>query len=209
MKLVTGILILASSIAFSAKLGAQEIAPDTLIRNVSNEVLDIVRKDKDIQAGHTSKAIDLIESKVLPHFNFMRMTQLAVGKDWRQANSEQQKTLANEFHTLLVRTYSKALSEYRNEKITIKALTLKPEDTDARVRTEISQANSGKPIGLDYYMEKSASGWKVYDIEIGGVSLITNYRETFGSEIRRSGVDGLIKLLQSKNQSAEGATAKK
>ena len=209
MKLVTCIFTLASLVGFSSNLSAQEIAPDTLIRNVSNEVLDIVRKDKDIQAGQTSKAIDLVESKVLPHFNFMRMTQLAVGKDWRQANSEQQKILANEFHTLLVRTYSKALSEYRNEKISIKPITLKPEDTDARVRTEISQSNGGKPIGLDYFMEKSASGWKVYDIEIGGVSLITNYRETFGSEIRRSGVDGLIKLLQSKNSTGEGAAAKK
>jgi phospholipid transport system substrate-binding protein len=209
MKLVTCILTLASLVALSMNISAEELAPDTLIRNVSNEVLDIVRKDKDIQAGHTGKAVDLVESKVLPHFNFMRMTQLAVGKDWRQANSEQQKTLANEFHTLLVRTYSKALSEYRNEKITFKPMTLKAEDTDARVRTEISQANGGKPIGLDYFMEKSANGWKVYDIEIGGVSLITNYRETFGSEIRRSGIDGLIKLLQSKNLANEGVAAKK
>ena len=209
MKLVTSIVTLASFLALSANVSAQEIAPDALIRNVSNEVLEIVRKDKDIQAGHTGKAIDLVESKVLPHFNFMRMTQLAVGKDWRQANSEQQKTLAGEFHTLLVRTYSKALSEYRNETIKFKPLTLKPEDTDARVRTEISQSNGGKPIGLDYFMEKSANGWKVYDIEIGGVSLITNYRETFGSEIRRSGIDGLIKMLQSKNLANDGAAAKK
>ena len=209
MKLVTCIVSIASLLALSANVSAQEIAPDMLIRTVSNEVLEIVRKDKDIQAGHTGKAIDLVEAKVLPHFNFTRMTQLAVGKDWRQASSEQQKTLAGEFHTLLVRTYSKALSEYRNETIKFKPMTIKPEDTDARVRTEISQSKGGKPIGLDYFLEKSASGWKVYDIEIGGVSLITNYRETFGSEIRRSGIDGLIKLLQSKNLANDGAAAKK
>jgi phospholipid transport system substrate-binding protein len=110
---------------------------------------------------------------------------------------------------LLVRTYSKALTEYRNETIKFKPTGLKPEDTDVRVRTEISQGNSGKPISLDYFMEKSASGWKAYDIEIGGVSLVTNYRDSFGGEIRRSGIDGLIKSLQSKNQgSAPGATKK-
>ena len=209
MKLFKQIVAIASLVALSTSVNAQEIAPDTLIRSVSSDVLEIVRKDKEIQSGRTSKAIELVETKVLPHFNFVRMTQLAVGKDWRQASADQQKALASEFRTLLVRTYSKALTEYRNETLKFKPLSLKPEDTDARVKTEINQSNGGKPISIDYFMERSAGGWKVYDIEIGGVSLVTNYRDTFGSEIRRSGIDGLIKLLQSKNQVADASVAKK
>ena len=209
MKLYNRLLAFVSLVALVTSAVAQEVAPDTLIRNVSNEVLDIVRSDKEIQSGNTGKAISLVEAKVFPHFNFMRMTQLAVGKDWRQATPEQQKILAGEFRTLLVRTYSKALTEYRNETIKFKPTGLKPDDTDIRVRTGISQGNSGKSISLDYFMEKSSTGWKAYDIEIAGVSLVTNYRDSFGGEIRRSGIDGLIKSLQSKNQSGDSGASKK
>jgi phospholipid transport system substrate-binding protein len=209
MKLEKHLFAIITLLTLAASAIAQEVAPDALIRNVSGEVLEIVRTDKDIQSGNTSKAMGLVEAKVLPHFNFMRMTQLAVGKDWRQATPEQQKALAGEFRTLLVRTYSKALTAYRNETIKFRPMSLKPEDVEVRVRTEISQGNSGKPISLDYFMEKSATGWKAYDIEIGGVSLVTNYRESFGGEIRRSGVDGLIKSLQSKNQGGDSGAAKK
>lgn len=187
---------------------AEGLAPDALIKNVTEEVLEIVRKDKDIQSGNTKKAIDLVEAKVLPHFNFTRMTQLAMARDWRQATSAQQKALVDEFRTLLVRTYSKALTEYKNQTIEYKPFKMQATDTDVKVRTDIKQPG-GKPIQLDYYLEKQNPGWKVYDIEVGGISLVTNYRESFAQEVRNGGIDGLIKSLQSKNKSGEATSVKK
>ena len=198
-----------SGVLIAATAMAQDIAPDVLIKTVSEEVLDIVRKDKDIQSGNTRKAIDLVEAKVLPHFNFTRMTQLAVARNWRQANSAQQQVLTNEFRLLMVRTYSKALTEYKNQTINYKPFALKPGETDVRVRTEIKQAGAGKNIELDYYLEKQGNGWKVYDIEVGGVSLVTNYRESFATEVGKTGIDGLIKSLQAKNKSGEATSVKK
>ena len=192
-----------AALCISVNVGAQEaVAPDVLVRNVTTEVLEIVRKDRDIQSGSHRKAIDLVEAKVLPHFNFARMAQLATARDWRQASPAQQKALTDEFRTLLVRTYSKALTEYRSQTIDYKPLKAQPGDMDVRVRTEIKQSGA-KPIELDYSLGKTASGWKVYDIEVGGVSLVTNYRETFATEIRNNGIDGLIKTLQTKNQGSE------
>jgi phospholipid transport system substrate-binding protein len=197
-----GLLVAATAMA-------QDVGPDVLVKTVTNEVLEIVRKDKDIQSGNTKKAIDLVEIKVLPHFNFTRMTQLAVARDWRQASAAQQKVLTDEFHVLLVRTYAKALTEYKNQTVVFKPFVLKAGETDVRVRTEIKQAGAGKNVELDYWLEKSPSGWKVYDIEVGGISLITNYRESFASEVRNSGIDGLIKSLQAKNKSGEATSVKK
>ena len=198
-----------SGLLISATALAQEVAPDVMVKSVTNEVLDIVRKDKDIQSGNTKKAIDLVESKVLPNFNFTRMTHLARARDWRQASAVQQKTLTEEFHTLLVRTYAKALTEYKNQTVEYKPFSLKAGETDVRVRTEIKQAGAGKNIELDYWLEKSATGWKVYDIEVGGISIVTNYRDSFASEVRNNGIDGLIKLLQTKNKSGDTAPVKK
>jgi phospholipid transport system substrate-binding protein len=198
-----------SGLLISTTVLAQEVAPDVMVKTVTNEVLDIVRKDKDIQSGNTKKAIDLVESKVLPNFNFTRMTQLAMARDWRQASPAQQKTLTDEFHTLLVRTYAKALTEYKNQTVDYKPFSLKAGETDVRVRTEIKQAGAGKNIELDYWLEKSAAGWKVYDIEVGGISIVTNYRDSFAAEVRNSGIDGLIKSLQAKNKSGETAAVKK
>ena len=200
--LFSGLLIAATAVA-------QEVAPDVLIKTVTNEVLEIVRKDKDIQSGNTRKAIELVEAKVLPHFNFTRMTQLAMARDWRQANAGQQKILTDEFRLLLVRTYSKALTEYKNQAIDFRPFALKAGETDVRVRTEIKQSGAGKNIDLDYFLEKSGAAWKVYDIEVGGISLVTNYREFFASEVRNSGIDGLIKSLQAKNKSGEATSVKK
>ena len=197
-----GLLVAATAMA-------QDVGPDVLVKTVTNEVLEIVRKDKDIQSGNTKKAIDLVEIKVLPHFNFTRMTQLAVARDWRQASAAQQKILTDEFHVLLVRTYAKALTEYKNQTVVFKPFVLKAGETDVRVRTEIKQAGAGKNVELDYWLEKSPAGWKVYDIEVGGISLITNYRESFASEVRNSGIDGLIKSLQAKNKSGEATSVKK
>ncbi len=200
---------LFSALLFAGSASAQELSPDALIKNVTNEVLDIVRKDKEIQSGNTRKAIELVEGKVLPHFNFTRMTQLAMARDWRQANAAQQKALTDEFRTLLVRTYSKALTEYKNQTIDFRPFTAKPGETDVRVRTEIKQSGAGKNIELDYYLEKSGAAWKVYDIEVGGISLVTNYRESFAAEVRNNGIDGLVKSLQAKNKSGEAASVKK
>jgi phospholipid transport system substrate-binding protein len=203
------LFVLFSGLLIAATPMAQELAPDVLVKDVTNEVLDIVRKDKDIQSGNTKKAIDLVEAKVLPHFNFTRMTQLALARDWRQTNPAQQKVLTDEFRILLVRTYSKALTEYKNQTIGFKPFVMKAGETDVRVRTEIRQSGAGKNIELDYYLEKAGAGWKVYDIEVGGISLVTNYRDSFASEVRNNGIDGLIKSLQAKNKSGEATSVKK
>lgn len=197
---------LLSCVIMAAGASAAEQAPDVLIKAVTEEVLTIVRSDKEIQGGNARKAVALVEVKVLPHFNFMRMTQLAVGREWRNASPAQQKTLSEEFKTLLVRTYSKALTEYRNQSIEYKPFALKAGETETTVRTLVKHATGGKPIELDYSLELQAGGWKVYDIEVAGVSLVTNYRDSFASEIRNNGIDGLIKILQTKNN---GATADK
>ena len=201
-------IAMMAGLVLAAGVGAQEAAPDALVRGVTEDVLTIVRADKDIQSGNTKKAIELVEAKVLPHFNFTRMTQLAMARDWRQATPPQQKTLTDEFRTLLVRTYSKALTEYKSQTIDYKPLKMQPADTDVKVRTEIKQPG-GKPIPLDYYLDKQSQGWKVYDIEVGGISLITNYREFFATEVRNGGIDGLIKSLQTKNKSGEATSVKK
>lgn len=201
MKLLFGLL---AALLISANATAAELAPDELVKNVTNEALDSVRKDKDIQNGNTKKVLDLVESVILPHFNFQRMTQLAMGRDGRQATPDQLKVLVAEFRHLLVRTYSKALSEYRDQEVVFKPLKAAAADTDVRVRTEIRQ-RGGKPIPLDYSLEKTPAGWKVYDVEVAGASLITNYRSTFSQEIQKNGVDGLIRLLQDKNKSSASA----
>lgn len=205
MKWLFGIV---AGLALAAGVSAQEIAPNALIKDVTNDVLSIVRNDKDIQSGNTKKAMDLVEAKVLPYFNFVHMTRLALARDWRQATPAQQNILIDEFRVLLVRTYSKALTEYKNQTIDFKPFKMQPADTDVKVRTEIKQPG-GAPIQLDYYLEKLETGWKVYDIEVGGISLILNYRESFASEVQRGGIDGLIKSLQAKNKSGEASVAKK
>lgn len=199
--LVAGFILLMPAVAYAQKSPA-DLAPDQLIKNVSDEVLEIVRKDKEIQSGNSKKIIDLVEAKVLPHFNFTHMTQLALARDWRVANPAQQKSLTEEFRTLLVRTYSKALTEYKNQKIEFKSFTLKNGETDVKIRSQIIQSGA-KPISLDYYLEMMPQGWKVYDIEVSGISLVTNYRDSFASEVRNNGIDGLIATLQTKNRGLE------
>lgn len=202
------LLGMLAGLVLAAGAGAQELVPDALVKGVTEDVLQIVRSDKDIQSGNYKKAMELVDAKVLPHFDFTRMTQLATARDWRQATPAQQKTLTDEFRTLLVRTYSKALTEYKNQTVDYKPLKMQPADTDVKVRTEIKQPG-GKPVQLDYYLNKQPQGWKVYDIEVGGISLITNYREFFASEVRNGGIDGLIKSLQTKNKSSATTPPKK
>ena len=184
---------------FAATAFAQNQAPDELVKTVTKEVIDIIKNDKDIQAGNPRKAAALVQEKVLPHFNFSRMTALAMGQNWRKATPEQQKMLTEEFRTLLVRTYSTALSSYRNQVFDYKPLRMQPGDTEATVRADIKQPGA-ESINVEYEMEKTDAGWKVYDMSIAGVSLVTTYRETFSTEVRNNGIDGLIKTLQDKNR---------
>lgn len=207
MRLFAALLACASFFLSPGAL-AQQMAPDALVKSVTDEVLDIIRKDKDIKAGSTRRAIELVEQKVLPHFNFTRMTALAVGKDWRQASPEQQKVLTEEFRDLLVRTYSNALIAYKNESVDYRPFKMQPGETDVTVRTQIHQAGARQPITLDYSLEKNGNAWKVYDVVVAGVSLVTNYRSSFATEIRNGGIDGLIKTLKAKNSSLEAATRK-
>ena len=181
---------------------AQEDSPDAQIRKVTDDVLTIVRQDKDIQSGNTKKAIDLVEAKVTPNFNFQRMTALAMGRDWNKATPEQKIRLSDEFKTLLVRTYSNALTGYREQTIRYKPTKMQSGDTDVVVKTEVVQPGS-KPIQLDYALEKQAEGWKVYDVIVAGVSLVTNYRDTFNQEVRANGIDSLIQMLATKNKQLE------
>jgi len=184
-----------------------DVAPDVLARSVTNEVLSVVKMDKELQGGNSSKLVQLVESKVLPHFDFTRMTQLAVGRNWRDATPEQQKALTDEFRTLLVRTYATAVTLYSNQTIDYRPVRMAPTDVDVIVKSVIKQP-AGQPIVIDYSMEKVAGTWKVYDVKIEGVSLVSNYRNTFNTEIQKNGIDGLIKALSSKNQAATAAGAK-
>jgi phospholipid transport system substrate-binding protein len=181
---------------------ASDVPPDVLARTTTQEVLALLKQDKDLQGGDQAKVHQLVEAKVLPNFDFNRMTQLAVGKHWPRATAKQKQSLVTEFSNLLVRTYSASLTQFTNQTIDFKPLTLKPEDDDVTVRSEIRQPG-GQPIPIDYSMYKTAFGWKVYDVSIDGVSLVTNYRASFSSTIRQSGIDGLIKALAA--QTSRGA----
>jgi len=193
---------------FASAVSAQDLAPDAQVKKITDEVIGVIKQDKDIQGGNQKKINDLVDAKVLPYFNFSHMTALAVGRNWPKASAEQQKMLTSEFRTLLVRTYSSALSTYKNQVIEFKPLRAAAADTDVTVRTQVKQPGA-EPISIDYSMEKIPSGWKVYDVAVGGVSLVTNYRETFNAEIRDGGVDSLIKSLASKNGSLETQTGSK
>lgn len=192
-------LLFALLVVLGSPALAQELAPDAMVRQVTEDVLTVVRQDKDIQGGNTRKAIDLVETKVLPYFNFQRMTALAVGRDWNKATPEQKKILTEEFRTLLVRTYSNALTSYKNQTVVYKPSKIPEGETNVVVRTEVVQPGS-KPIQLDYTLEKQGNGWKVYDVVVAGVSLVTNYRDTFKQEVNNSGIDGLITLLGNRNK---------
>lgn len=193
--------------AFVACAAYAQEAPDVLVQRVTDDVLEIIRKDKDIQSGDTRKVIELVDKKVLPHFNFTHMTALALGKEWRKATPQQQTQLTAEFKTLLVRTYSNALTSYKNQKVVYKPFKMGAADTDVLVRTEVMQPGS-KPVQLDYSLEKLDSGWKVYDVVVAGISLVTNYRDQFNQEVRNGGIDGLIASVAAKNKSLESNSAK-
>lgn len=190
-----GLAALAAALALSAQ--AQE-APDALVKRVSQEVLQTIKSDPKIQSGDQARIREVMESKLAPNFDFERMTALAMGRNWRQATPEQQKQLVSQFKTLLVRTYSGALSQYRDQTIDYKPLRADPNATDVIVRTEVMRQGQ-QPVPIDYGMEKKDGAWKAYDVVVGGVSLVTNYRDEFTEQVRAGGIDGLIRTLTAKN----------
>jgi len=197
----------SSALVFAAVSPARAdiTPPDALVKTVTLEVVDIIQKDKEIRSGGSAgkkKVIALVETKVLPHFNFDAMTSSAVGRSWNKASAEQKARLTEEFKTLLVRTYSSALSAYSNQKFDFRPLRAKPADTDVTVNVRILQSGT-EPVTIDYDMEKRPTGWKVWDVRIGGISLVSNYRTEFDNLVREKGIDGLIKALQAKNNSLE------
>jgi phospholipid transport system substrate-binding protein len=189
-------ILFAASLALTAN--AQE-APDVLVKRVAEDLLQTIRSDKDLQAGNQAKVKQLIESKLAPHFDFTRMTALAMGRNWRGATPEQQKALTDEFRTLLVRTYSGALSNYRENTMDYAPLRMNAGDTEVTVRTSVRRTGQA-PVEIDYSMAKTPEGWKAYDVVVAGVSLVTNYRDEFNDAVKGSGIDGLIKALVAKNK---------
>jgi phospholipid transport system substrate-binding protein len=189
--------VLASPMAFAAEEG-----PDALVKRISSEVMDAVKADPAIQAGDVSRIVTLVDTKIMPNVNFSRMTASAVGKYWRQATPEQQAKLQAEFKTLLVRTYAGALGEVKDQSLTFKPARFRPEDTDVVIRSVVR--GRGEPIQLDYRMEKSADGWKIYDLNVLGIWLVDTYRSQFAQEINNNGLDGLIATLVQRNKSSTG-----
>jgi len=189
--------VLAFTVAAPARA---DTAPDELIRQVSVEVIDTVKADKAIQAGDVGRIVALVDTKVMPHVNFQRMTASAVGRNWRSATPEQQKRLQEEFKTLLVRSYAGALTQVKDQTVQLKPLRANPGDTEVVVRTEIK--GKGEPVQLDYRLEKAGDSWKIYDVNVLGVWLVEQYRSSFNQEISAGGIDGLIAKLAERNKGA-------
>jgi phospholipid transport system substrate-binding protein len=190
---------LAVALLLPVVVFAEELAPDALVKRISEEVIASIRQDKGIQAGDTTKIAALVEAKILPHFDFRRTTQIAMGANWRRATPEQQEQLTREFRKLLVRTYSGALANYRDQVIEFRPLRAALADIEVTVRSQVKQPGA-EAIVIEYDLAKSGSEWKIFDIRISGISLAANYRTAFAEEVRNRGVDGLITLLSSKNR---------
>jgi phospholipid transport system substrate-binding protein len=197
MKAMLKALCLTTLLAFALPALAQE-APDALVKRVSAETIQAIKSDPKIAAGDPARVREVIETKLLPNFDFERMTALAMGRNWAKATPEQQKRLTDEFRTLLVRTYSNALTQYRDEQLDVKPVRADAAATEVTVRSEVVRQGR-PPVQIDYGMAKTAQGWKAYDVIVGGVSLVTNYRDEFNEQIKSGGVDGLIKTLAAKN----------
>jgi phospholipid transport system substrate-binding protein len=174
-------------------------APDVLVKRISADVIETVKADKDIQAGNRNKLMELVNSKILPHVDADKMTSMAAGRFWRQATPEQQKRLSEEFRTLLVYTYSGALSQIKNETVEFKPMRSDPADPEVEVRSQVNVAR-GEPITLNYRLTKTPSGWKIYDINVLGAWLVETYKGNFAAEINKGGIDGLITKLSERNK---------
>ena len=204
----TGLAILAGRPAIAAEaVSRAEMPPDKLVQSVSTEVLDRIKSDPALHKGDFDNLQKLIDEKVAPYVDFERMTRLAVGRGWRDATAEQREALTREFRTLLVRTYSGAMSRVTDHQVKMRPFRAEPADTDVIVRTQVAPSN-GDAIELDYRLEKTDAGWKIYDVTILGVSLVENFRNSFASEISQGGVDGLIKVLTERNKQLAASNGK-
>src|SRR5919205_569088 len=201
------ILSFAGAMLAAGGARAQAQAPDALIKQVSTDVLEAVKADKSIKQGDLQKIIALVDQKVMPYLDFQRMTASAVGRYWRQATPEQQKRLQDEFKILLVRTYSGALSQVRDQTVQVKPMRGSAQDPEVVVKTEIR--GQGDPVQLDYRLEKAGDGWKIYDVNVLGVWLVENYRNSFAQEIGANGIDGLIAKLAERNKNAAAGASTK
>ncbi len=199
-------LLLAATLMAVVATAQADVAPDAMIQNTVDEVLSVVKQDKELQAGNKVKLLALVDAKVLPHFNFQRMTQLSVGKYWRRASDEQKKALVKEFRSMLVRTYTKAFTGYRDQLITVRPAKMVAGDTEVTIRTSITKP--GAPaVSVNYELEKSGDSWKVFDLSIEGAGLVQTYRSTFAKEIEDHGIDGLISSLSGKNLNSDSEKA--
>lgn len=198
--------LLAALLLLPLSAAAEVIAPDVLVKQTADEVIEIIKKDKDIQAGDLRKITALAEDKILPHFDFERMSRMVLGRHWNTASKEQQAQFVAEFRALLIRTYASALAKFRDQTIEYRPLRTQPGDTDVTVRTQVLQAGA-PPLPIDYRLIKKENGWKVYDVAIEGVSLVTNYRGQFSTEVRQSGIEGLIQRLAERNRQLSTAAA--
>lgn len=196
-----------AGLALTQSAVAQE-APDALVKRISQEVLESAKSDKGIQSGNQKRVLELVEDKIIPHVDFQRMTALAAGRYWREATPEQQKQLTNEFRTLLVYTYSGAISQIRDQKLEFRPLRADPADTEVEVRSQVIQPRGGDPIQLNYRLAKSPDGWKIYDVNVLGAWLVETYKGNFASEISKGGIDGLIKTLTERNKRLSASAAK-
>lgn len=210
MKTLKNLFVLAftlSTLIFAGLANAQQEAPDALVKRISQEVLDTAKTDKEIQSGNQKRVLDLVEAKILPYVDFQRMTALAAGRFWREATPEQQKQLTDQFRSLLVYTYSGAISQIRDQKVDFKPLRADPSATEVEVRSQVIQPR-GEPIQLSYRLEKEPTGWKIYDVNVLGAWLVETYKGNFASEISKGGIDGLIKALSERNKKLAAATAR-
>lgn len=208
MKKLFAILLSVVTFAFAGHAAAADETPDALIKRISNDVMDEARADKDIQGGNQKRILDLVQQKIVPYVDFQRMTSLATGRFWRQATPDQQKQLTDEFRTLLIYTYSGAISQIRDQKLEFKPFRADPADTDVEVRSQVLQPRGGDPIQLNYRLAKSSSGWRIYDVNVLGAWLVQNYKDNFASEINKGGIDGLIKTLSERNKRLAAAGLK-
>lgn|SRR5574340_498559 len=200
--------LLASFALLVATLAAaQDLPPDALVAHITQDVLDAIRADRELQAGDRAKALALAQEKILPHVDFGRMTRLAVGKAWRTATPEQQDALVREFRGMIVRTYSNALQAYRGQTMEVEPLAMAPDATDVTVRNRYLSPGR-KPVTIDYAMWKTPEGWKVYDIVVAGISLVATYRSQFEEVIRQSGIDGLIAAMSRKSSPPDAAASR-
>jgi len=206
LKKLFAVMIAVGAVAFTGQVAAQE-APDALVKRISMEVVDAAKADKEIQAGNQKRVLDLVEAKILPHVDFQRMTSLAAGRFWREATPQQQKALTDEFRSLLVYTYSGAISQIKDQKVEFKPMRSEPGDAEVEVRSQVVQPR-GEPLQLNYRLEKANSGWKIYDVNVLGAWLVETYKGNFAAEISKGGIDGLIHTLSEKNKKLSAGAAK-